>query len=307
MGDQAAPAPPDVCVIGLGHLGTAVARAFLDARLRVAVWNRTAGPAEQLGGRGALAATDLVEAVASAPLLVSVLIDHDATLAVLQSPGVTERLLGRTFVQLAVGGAEQALVLQEHVTGAGADYLGGHLRAYPRQVGTEEAELVVCGGQVALDRHRHVLSALGRVRYVGSDVVLASHLVNCQAVLLETIVVGFHECLAAARARGASPEEVVAGLEQTFVVARRTISDTVDHLRDEPDGLVCSRQAAIDVHAAGMSALLASVAGTGVRSDLGRATLAILDMARDRGLGAYEISALQVVLQQSPPSRLRST
>ncbi len=56
----------DVCVIGLGNMGSALAQALLTSGHRVTVWNRTASKCEALATAGATVATSVSEAAAAA-------------------------------------------------------------------------------------------------------------------------------------------------------------------------------------------------------------------------------------------------
>lgn len=65
-----------VTIVGLGSIGTAVAKAFLAAGHPTTVWNRTAAKAVPLAEMGAVAAQTIQEAVAANPLIITVLTDR---------------------------------------------------------------------------------------------------------------------------------------------------------------------------------------------------------------------------------------
>ena len=60
----------DVTVIGLGEMGSALARAFLAGGKSVTVWNRTPAKAAALERLGALAASAVADAVSASPVVV---------------------------------------------------------------------------------------------------------------------------------------------------------------------------------------------------------------------------------------------
>ena len=60
----------DVSMIGLGAMGSALARAFLGAGHRVTVWNRTLSKMEPLSALGANAASCVSEAFEASPVIV---------------------------------------------------------------------------------------------------------------------------------------------------------------------------------------------------------------------------------------------
>ncbi len=58
----------DVSVVGLGSMGSALARALVGARREVAVWNRTSTKADALVQEGAVAASSVAQAVEASPV-----------------------------------------------------------------------------------------------------------------------------------------------------------------------------------------------------------------------------------------------
>ncbi len=67
---SAAEGAGQVTVLGLGDMGSAIARTFLERGFRTTVWNRTAAKAAPLADAGATAAATAAEAVAASPLVV---------------------------------------------------------------------------------------------------------------------------------------------------------------------------------------------------------------------------------------------
>lgn len=71
-----------VAVLGTGTMGAAMARVLLDARFRVTVWNRTPERMKPLVDAGARAASDPADAVRDADVVLTMLFDSDAVVAV---------------------------------------------------------------------------------------------------------------------------------------------------------------------------------------------------------------------------------
>lgn len=88
----------DVTVLGLGAMGSALARALVGAGHRTVVWNRTGSRAEPLVALGAEAAPDPAAAVAGADVVIVSLVDGEAATAVLTAAGPA--LAGTTVVEL---------------------------------------------------------------------------------------------------------------------------------------------------------------------------------------------------------------
>ena len=67
----------DVTMIGLGAMGSALARAFLGAGHGVTVWNRTVSKMEPLSALGANAVSSISEAVEASPVIVICIDNYD--------------------------------------------------------------------------------------------------------------------------------------------------------------------------------------------------------------------------------------
>src|ERR1035437_3524745 len=76
----------DIAVLGMGHMGRALAGRLLDGSHEVQIWNRTPGRAPDLVERGATEAASPTEAADGAEVVVTSLTDDAAVLEVL-SPG----------------------------------------------------------------------------------------------------------------------------------------------------------------------------------------------------------------------------
>jgi 3-hydroxyisobutyrate dehydrogenase len=68
----------DIALLGLGRMGRELVTHLIDAGHRVTAWNRTPGPSETVGRRGARIAGSAAEAVEGAEAVVTVLFGPDA-------------------------------------------------------------------------------------------------------------------------------------------------------------------------------------------------------------------------------------
>src|SRR5262249_34730559 len=77
-----------VSVLGLGHMGAAIARRLQRAdAVELTVWNRSSGPAEEFAAAGVFAAGLPSEAAAGADVCITMLSDGPAVQAVLLGEG----------------------------------------------------------------------------------------------------------------------------------------------------------------------------------------------------------------------------
>lgn len=158
-------------MIGLGAMGTALARALLAAGRRVVVWNRSAAKAAPVVQHGARLAPDAPAAVRASPVVIVCVTDYAATRALLA--GVD--LAGRTLIQLSTGTPHDARDAAAWATARGATYLDGAILNTPSQVGRPESAILVSGPQAAFAAHQPLLAPLaGIVSFVGESVGAAA-------------------------------------------------------------------------------------------------------------------------------------
>ncbi|AHH97786.1 hypothetical protein KALB_4424 [Kutzneria albida DSM 43870] len=159
-------------VLGLGPMGTTLAKAFLTAGHRTTVWNRTPGRAGNLAVRGAAEVALAAEAVDASPLVVVCLATYEAVHEVLVP--IADQLVGRTVVNLTSGSPVHARETAAWVERQGADYLDGVIMTVPSGIGNQDFLLLYAGSQAAFDGSRGILVALGHPVYLGADAALAS-------------------------------------------------------------------------------------------------------------------------------------
>ena len=180
--------------VGLGAMGSRMARRLLDAGHELTVWNRHADKAEQLAAAGSAVATSPAEAARAAEVVVIMVSDPDALVAVTEgSEGVVSGLRdGATVIQMSTVGTaatQRLAVLVPDDSLLDAPVLGSLSEA-------EEGSLkVYAGGPDALvERWLPLLSVLGTVLRVGpvgagsaSKLVANSTLVGVIGVLGESL------------------------------------------------------------------------------------------------------------------------
>ena len=79
----------EVTVIGLGHMGSALARAFVASGRPVTVWNRSPEKAAQLVHQGAGLAPDAAAAVAASPVVILCVSSYAAAQQILRQSGTS--------------------------------------------------------------------------------------------------------------------------------------------------------------------------------------------------------------------------
>lgn len=167
------PMPRPVTVLGLGAMGSALARSFLAAGHPTTVWNRTPARAAPLATAGAAVADHLVDAVTGSDLLVVCVRDHGAVHEILAS--LDGHLGGRTVVNLSSSTPEEARSTATWLAARESPHLDGAVMVPTPLVGTDDALVLYGGPRADFDANADVLRALGGdADHLGDDPGLAS-------------------------------------------------------------------------------------------------------------------------------------
>jgi 3-hydroxyisobutyrate dehydrogenase-like beta-hydroxyacid dehydrogenase len=167
----------NVSMIGLGAMGSALAKALLRDGYRVTVWNRTSSKADPLVEEGAILAPSPAAAVGASPIVIVCLADYTVSHSILAADEVAPVLAGRLLVQLSTGRPQEARDSEAWAQKRDAGYLDGAIMAMPNQIGTSEAAIFASGDEAAFRRTEPLLGSFaGKVRYLGRPVGSASAL-----------------------------------------------------------------------------------------------------------------------------------
>ncbi|MBT2452433.1 NAD(P)-dependent oxidoreductase [Streptomyces sp. ISL-43] len=193
-------------LLGLGSMGTALARTWLAAGHPLTVWNRTPAKAEALAAEGAVVVASPAEAVAANGLVVLCLLDDASVGSALEGLDLT----GKDLVDLTTGtpadGRARAAWAQER----GARFLDGGIMATPSMIGTPETGGYVfySGSPALFEAHRSALEVPAGARFVGSD---PGHAALHDVALLSAMTglfAGISHAYALIEGEGVSPKDL---------------------------------------------------------------------------------------------------
>ncbi|CRK61000.1 dehydrogenase (secreted protein) [Alloactinosynnema sp. L-07] len=270
-----------VTVIGLGAMGSALARALVAAGHPTTVWNRTPGKAPEGANETATAA----EAVAASPLTVLCVLDYP----VAQDVAKWADWAGRTLVNLTNGTPQQADAMADWAAERGADYLDGGIMAVPPGIGTPHAMLLYSGSRTAFDQAEPVLSTFGAANYVGAEPGRAAMFDLALLTGMYGMFAGFVQAAAFVRKQATATEltellvpwlAAMSGLLPDL--ARRV--DSGDHTTDVDSPL--------GMQAAAFPNLAAACRANGVSPELLAPLAALVDRAVAAGHANTELSSL---------------
>jgi 3-hydroxyisobutyrate dehydrogenase len=198
-----------IAFLGLGRMGTLMARRVLAAGHDLTVWNRTAERAQPLVAAGARAAPTPAEAAREAEIVITMLADPAAEEAVVLGPGGVAEAIRPTacLVEISTVGPRTALAVREGLP-AGTAFVDAPVMG---SVGAAESGnlIVLAGGDV--DRVDSVLAIFGTVVRCGAaGSGAARKLVLIGAAMAGVTLVG--EALALAEALGVPRDAALEGL-----------------------------------------------------------------------------------------------
>ena len=150
-----------IAVIGLGQMGSTLARLLLGAGFEVHVWNRTPGKAAALAHAGARIAATAAEALARAEFAVMCVHDHGAAAETLAQPGVWQALEGKALLLFTTLSPQAAAAGPDAAQRHGAAYLSGAIQVAPEQMGKPDTTILLSGPRATVDRAQAVLAAFG--------------------------------------------------------------------------------------------------------------------------------------------------
>ncbi len=151
-----------VTVIGLGSMGSTMARTFVAAGHPTTVWNRTPGKTD---GLGAVPAATAAEAVAASKVVVISQVDYGAMFDSLADAD----LRGRVLFNLSSDSPERLRKATEWVAERGGTLVTGGIMVPPPGIGQPGSYVFYAGSEEAVAAHQATLEVLGRVDHVGTD------------------------------------------------------------------------------------------------------------------------------------------
>ncbi|MBX3276467.1 MAG: NAD(P)-dependent oxidoreductase [Acidobacteria bacterium] len=285
-----AAAVQSVSVIGLGLMGSALARAFLAAGHNVTVWNRSAEKCQPLVQAGASAAASVEAAVEGSDVIAVCVLDYDSSDALLHTPEVEAALKGKILVQFTTGTPRQARDTESWAQLKGIHYLDAAIMAYPKSIGAPDCTILVSGPELIFAEHRALLGSLGgNVIFVGDPICMACTLETSLLSFYYAAALGFLQGAALCEAEGVEVNdfhsiamELLPGIGDTIKVSTEMIQ------KGSYDGA----EAAVTTHAAAIAHILQLTREAGVTPDLAECLSGLFEKTVSAGLGGRELPAV---------------
>ncbi|MDH3635582.1 MAG: NAD(P)-binding domain-containing protein [Gammaproteobacteria bacterium] len=189
----------ELTLVGLGAMGSAIARTLIDHRCDLTVWNRSADKTGDLAALGATVAESLKQAIEASPRIMVCIHGYAATRALLDDPEIVPLLSGCTVIQMSTGTPAEARDAEAWTHRHGGRYLDCSIMVYPPSIGTAEGQLLVAGSREVYDECAGFIDHLGGdIRYLGATIGAAAALdmalVSRLVANTVAIVYGIHIC-----------------------------------------------------------------------------------------------------------------
>jgi 3-hydroxyisobutyrate dehydrogenase-like beta-hydroxyacid dehydrogenase len=211
-----------IAFLGLGNMGSHMARHLLHAGHDVTVWNRTPSKADGLRAQGAKVGKSTGETVKDAEAVITMLADdHAVESAVLHSGGVLDHLpRGAVHISMSTISVALSQKLAEEHSKHGQQYIAAPVFGRPEAAEAGKLFVVAAGDKSALERCNPLLEALGqRVFVIGDKPEMANVVKLSGNFLIASVIESLGEAIALTRKYGIDPHAYVEFLTNSLFAA----------------------------------------------------------------------------------------
>jgi 3-hydroxyisobutyrate dehydrogenase-like beta-hydroxyacid dehydrogenase len=230
----------EAALIGLGKMGTGIAKSLLRAGHRVAVYNRTPSRAEALRADGAIVSASVSEACRSG-IVLTMVADDAALEGLVFGEGGILASLPRGGVHLSLSTISVALsdrLSSEHAK-AGQGFLAAPVFGRPDAAEAGRLAVVVGGAEALVQKCKPLLEAMGPKLFVVGERPSMANVVKLSGnFLIASVLESLSEALAFARKSGVDAGALMEFLTATLFNAPvyKTYGELIVQGKHEPAG-----------------------------------------------------------------------
>jgi 3-hydroxyisobutyrate dehydrogenase-like beta-hydroxyacid dehydrogenase len=208
----------EAALIGLGNMGTGIAKSLLRAGHRVTVYNRTRERAEALRTDGAIVAASVAEACRSEVLFTMVADDAALEGLVFGEGGILPSLPpGAVHISLSTISVALSDRLAAEHRKAGQGYLAAPVFGRPEAAEAGRLAVVVAGAESLVQKCKPLLEAMGQKLWVVGERPSMANVVKLSGnFLIATVLESLAEALAFARKSGVDAAALMEFLTSTL-------------------------------------------------------------------------------------------
>ena len=197
--------------IGLGTMGEAMALTLVKAGTRLLVWNRTHAKAEILAAAGADVARETADVFARSATVFLMLVDGEATDAVLDRGGATfaARVAGRTVVHMGTTSPAYSRELEADIRSVGGRYVEAPVSGSRKPAEAGQLVAMLAGDANAVANVRSLLTPMCRETMICGQVPNALLMKLSVNLFLISLVTGIAEAVHFADRHGLNLKQFV--------------------------------------------------------------------------------------------------
>ncbi|HEY4960657.1 MAG TPA: NAD(P)-dependent oxidoreductase [Terriglobales bacterium] len=211
-----------IAFLGLGNMGTPMARNLLRAGNDVTVWNRTLSKADELRADHAKVADSVANATGGADVAITMLADdHAVSSAVFDTGGILDNLAsGAVHISMStISVALSQRLAGEHAK-RGQHYVAAPVFGRPEAAAAAKLFIAAAGDASVIERCQPILDAVGqRTIIIGLKPEMANVVKLSGNFLIFSIIESLGEAIALTRKYGIDPHAYVDFLTSTLFSA----------------------------------------------------------------------------------------
>src|SRR5215211_5061737 len=284
----------EVTVIGLGNMGSALARALLDAPQgrTVTVWNRSPEKAASLVDQGAVLARNPSSAITDSPIILVCVTNYAAANQILDE--VAANLPGKLLVQFTSGSPQEARASEAWAHEHAAEYLDCAITGSPRSIGTPSAHILVSGREITFQKAKPILRVLAsNLDYKGESIGLASAWEMVFLMPYYGMFLSLFHSVQICQAEGIPLQEYIALLGEQGKSYEKWLCENIQ------SGNYQETSAPLELWAGGIQQIAQHAQDSQIDAEFSKLAARLFQTAMAAGYGREEVSALFKVLQKS--------
>jgi 3-hydroxyisobutyrate dehydrogenase-like beta-hydroxyacid dehydrogenase len=279
-----------VSVIGLGAMGSGIARTLIEGGCKVSVWNRSRTKVDDLVAVGAIGCNEPREALDANTIVIVCVSDYAVWRHIIQEHSLASHFEDTCIIQLTTGTIDDVQTHASLIQDNGGRLVEGAVMCYPRNLGTDEAALLLSGAPNVVEECAPILSTLDENwKSLGEDINQPSVLSRSLMSGLTGALMGLVNGAAICRAGGVSLDVFMKFNEGTNSILLAEQKRLIEAIRD---GRTEENEASIKAFREGNQALNSVAASLGTNLTLQNSIQAVFQEGQRRGLDDHDLSAL---------------
>jgi len=279
----------DITVIGLGNMGSALARALLENGCAVTVWNRSPEKAAPLVDKGAVLASSVAAALAASPIIFVCVTNYAAANHILSE--VATELSGKLLVQFTTGSPQDARASEMWAHEYEAEYLDCAITGSPSSIGAPSAHILVAGREATFQKAEPILRVLAsNLDYKGEAIGLASAWEMVYIMHYYGMFLSLFHSVQICRAEGIQLEQYIKLLGEQGKNYEKWLCENIQ------SGNYQETSSPLELWAGGIQQIAQHAQDSHIHAEFPRLAARLFQQAMDAGYGREEVSALFKVL-----------